>query len=156
MQAAINTELNRSPVITIAEDDLDDTFLLKRAFKETGSLSELRFVKDGRELIQYIQRQPPFNDNQLYPFPDLILLDLNMPNVDGRESLEWIKGNVQYNHIPIIVLTTSSNEADILSAYDLGANSYITKPNNFKAFIEIVHTIHQYWFTTVKLPLISN
>src|ERR1044071_10352871 len=136
-------------VILIAEDDPDDRVLTKEAFEESRLLNEVHFVEDGEELINYLERKGEYAES---PRPNLILLDLNMPRKDGREALKEIKANPDFRRIPIVVLTTSKAEEDILRTYDLGVNSYITKPVTFKSLVEIIKVLGRYWFEVVELP----
>ena len=122
------------------------------ALKESRVLNELRFVTDGEELIAYLRRTGRYGDAEAAPRPGLILLDLNMPRKDGREALREIKADPDLRRIPIIVLTTSKAEEDIYRTYDLGANSFITKPVAFKALVDIMKEIGRYWIEIVELP----
>ena len=118
-------------IILMADDDADDRMMANDAFEENRLGNELRFVEDGEELMDYLLRQGKYVDPESSPRPGLILLDLNMPRMDGREALKIIKSDPDLHSIPIIVLTTSSSEEDITRTYDLGVNSFITKPVNF-------------------------
>jgi CheY-like chemotaxis protein len=113
---------------------------------------DFRCVEDGQELLDYVHRQGKYTDTSLSPWPDLILLDLNMPKKDGWEALKEIKSHPDFRRIPVVILTTSQNERDIAKSYDMGANSFMTKPSDFKDFIELVRTLGEYWFRMVKLP----
>ncbi len=142
--------------ILVADDDPDDRMLIKDAFEESRLANLLDFVQDGEELMDYLNRKGKFtqlNDAQL---PGLILLDLNMPKKDGREALKEIKADKKLRRIPIVVLTTSKTEEDILRTYDLGVSSFITKPVSFASLVDIVKTLTKYWFQIVKLPLESK
>jgi CheY-like chemotaxis protein len=142
-----------SQTITIltAEDDPDDCILVQDAFRESGQADQLYFVEDGIKLLQYLRREDSYAQPQAAPRPDLILLDLNMPRMDGRESLAEIKADPNLRGIPVVVLTTSSAEEDVLRTYDLGAAGYITKPDTFQALVEIVKGLKRYWFEVVEL-----
>ncbi len=142
-----------SQTITIltAEDDPDDCVLVQDAFRESGQNDQLYFVEDGIQLMQYLRRQDSYAAPQAAPRPDLILLDLNMPRKDGRESLAEIKADPNLRGIPVVVLTTSSAEEDVLRTYDLGAAGYITKPDTFQRLVEIVKGLKRYWFEVVEL-----
>ena len=135
--------------ILMAEDDEQDQLLVKKAFQKARAINGLSFVNDGAELLQYLRREGPFADAVL---PDILLLDLNMPKMDGREALEEIKKDPQLNHIPVVILTTSDADEDILRSYRLGANSYIQKPVTFEKMVEVVETLGKYWLGIVKLP----
>ena len=141
--------------ILMADDDDDDCLLAREALAESRLANELYFVKDGEELMDYLYRRGKYLDSSTSPRPGLILLDLNMPRKDGREALEEIKADPHLRHIPIVVLTTSKAEEDIYRSYDLGANSFITKPVTFASLVEVMRTIGKYWFEIVELPLKS-
>ncbi len=138
--------------ILMADDDQDDCLLVKDAFAESHLINDLYFVEDGEELLDYLKRRGKYRDVILSPRPGLILLDLNMPKKDGREALKEIKSDPSLRSIPIVVLTSSKEEGDVFCSYDLGANSYITKPVTFDTLIEVVMALGQYWFEIVKLP----
>ncbi len=138
--------------ILIAEDDVDDQLLLRQAIDSSHVQTELTCVENGEELIGYLTRKGKFADKKTSPRPDLILLDLNMPKVDGREALKVIKQNPDLRHIPVIVFTTSQSEDDIDTSYMLGVNSYITKPMNFDELTHLIKDLDAYWFKTVSLP----
>jgi CheY-like chemotaxis protein len=138
--------------ILIADDDLEDCEMIREAFEECRLLNKLHFVHDGEELMEYLKTA----GNHENPIPGLILLDLNMPRKDGQEVLLEIKNNVKLRHIPVIVLTTSKTEEDILRTYDLGVNSYITKPVSFASLVELIKEIGHYWFEIVELPENGN
>ncbi len=141
----------RHPIL-IAEDDEDDYLLTIEALKEAGVDAQIKWVKDGEELMDYLKPFRATKRNSGLNFPSLILLDLNMPRKDGREALDEIKKNDALRKIPVIVLTTSKAETDINHAYDLGVNSYIQKPVRFNDFVEAVKVLSHYWFHIVKLP----
>jgi len=138
--------------ILIAEDDLDDRMLLSDAFEESRVGNDLHFVGDGEELLAYLRREEPFTDPHKAPFPGMILLDLNMPKMDGREALAIIKKDPDLQSIPVIVLTTSKAEADIVRTYGLGVSSFIAKPVTFEGLVEVVQAIGHYWIEIVELP----
>ena len=139
-------------IILLADDDDDDCFLVQEAFEESHITNDLQIVNDGEELIDYLHHRGAFNDKAKFPRPDLILLDLNMPRKDGKEALAEIKQDPELRTIPIVVLTTSEAEEDILKTYDMGVNSFITKPVTFDGLVEVIKTIGKYWFQIVKLP----
>ena len=139
-------------VILFADDDKDDQIMVKEAFEDNRLANDLRFVNDGNELLEYLNRKGKYNDPKSSPKPDLILLDLNMPKMDGREALNEIKKDDTFRRIPIVVLTTSKAEEDVIRTYDLGVNSYITKPVTFEGMVNIVRLLEEYWFQIVKLP----
>ena len=145
------THHNLSLTILSAEDDLDDCLLVQEAFQESGQTSRLIFVQDGISLMQYLRRQGNYAEPSKAPRPDLILLDLNMPRKDGRESLAEIKADSELRSIPVVVLTTSNAEEDILQTYDLGGAGFITKPSSFQGLLGVVKSLSQYWFEIVEL-----
>jgi CheY-like chemotaxis protein len=138
--------------ILIADDDADDRFLTKEALLESRLANDLRFVEDGEELLDYLHRRGKYADPATSPRPGLILLDLNMPRVDGREALREIKANPDLRRIPIVVLTTSKTEEDIYRSYDLGVSSFISKPVSFEGLADVMKTLTKYWFEIVELP----
>ena len=138
--------------ILLADDDPDDRQLTRDAFAENRLANMLNTVEDGEELMEYLQRRGRYTNLKDAPLPGLILLDLNMPRKDGREALKEIKADVNLRRIPIVVLTTSKAEEDILRTYDLGVNSYITKPVTFKSMVELIKLLGRYWFEVVELP----
>lgn len=138
-------------LIVMADDDADDRLLAKEAFEETQFNNELIFVEDGAELMDYLNRQGKYKDTKAR-IPDLILLDLNMPKMDGREALQAIKSNCVFRKIPVIVMTTSRAEEDIAKTYDLGVNSFVSKPATFDGLVQTVRDLNNYWFNVVALP----
>jgi CheY-like chemotaxis protein len=138
--------------ILLADDDPDDRQLTRDAFAENRLVNMLHTVEDGEELMEYLRRQGRYADQKNVPLPGLILLDLNMPRKDGREALKEIKADPELRRIPIVVLTTSKAEEDILRTYDLGVNSYVTKPVTFKSLVELIRVLGRYWFEVVELP----
>lgn len=145
---------NKSLPITIlmADDDEDDRLLAFDALKEGRVLNNLYCVEDGVELLEYLRREGKFADPQTSPRPSLILLDLNMPRMDGREALQEIKADPKLRGIPVVILTTSKEEEDMFRGYDLGAASYITKPVNFEGLVELMQALGRYWIEFVELP----
>jgi CheY-like chemotaxis protein len=142
-----------SPItILMADDDVDDRMLTKEALEESRVRNNLYFVEDGEELLDYLNRRGKFIDAEQSPRPGLILLDLNMPKKDGREALREIKANPDLRRIPVVIMTTSKAEEDIFRSYDLGANSFITKPVTFERLVELMRTLGQYWIEFVELP----
>jgi CheY-like chemotaxis protein len=136
----------------IAEDDPEDRLLVEEAFVESHLAHDLRFVEDGEQLMDYLYRRGRYADTTRSPRPGVILLDLNMPKKDGREALKEIKSDPTLRQIPIVVLTTSKEEDDVFRSYDLGVNSFITKPVLFAAMVELLQTLGKYWFEIVELP----
>ena len=140
-----------SITILMADDDADDRMLAADAMKESRLGNTFRCVEDGQELMDYLMRRGKYSHGNA-PRPGLILLDLNMPRKDGRQALQEIKSDPELRRIPVVILTTSKTEEDVLRSYDLGANSFISKPVTFDRLVEIVRTLGNYWFSIVELP----
>lgn len=145
-------QTGKQVVILMAEDDPDDRLLSKEALEAAHLKNELRFVVDGEDLMDYLCNRGKYQNNDDSARPGIILLDLNMPRKDGREALAEIKADEQLRRIPIVVLTTSKSEEDILRSYDLGVSGYITKPVTLEDLIRVMKMIGQYWFEIVELP----
>lgn len=139
-------------VILMADDDADDRLLTKRALEASRVVNDLRFVVDGEELMAYLLQQGEYAVPGAAPRPGLILLDLNMPRKDGREALQEIKRHPELHRVPVVVMTTSKAEEDVLRSYDLGANSYISKPVTFERMVELMKALGKYWIEFVELP----
>lgn len=135
--------------VLLVEDDPGDVVMIREAFEENKVRNRLSIVSDGEQAIQFLRRE---GEHEKAPRPDLILLDLNLPRVSGREVLEQVKADPKLRAIPVVILTTSSAEEDILRSYDLHANAYVTKPVDFESFIEVVRQIDNFFVTVVKLP----
>ncbi|HTK26652.1 MAG TPA: response regulator [Pyrinomonadaceae bacterium] len=135
----------------MADDDPEDGMLTKEAFEESRLRNRLEMVDDGEDLMDYLRSRGKYADGAKSR-PSLILLDLNMPRKDGREALKEIKDSPDLRRIPVVVLTTSKAEEDILGTYDLGVNSFIVKPVTFKAMVDVVKAISEYWFEIIELP----
>jgi CheY-like chemotaxis protein len=142
----------RSITILMADDDPDDCMLAKEALEENRLANGLRLVGDGEELMDYLYRRDKYKEPAAAPRPGMILLDLNMPRKDGREALKEIKADPDLRRIPVVILTTSKAEEDILRTYDLGASSFITKPVTFESLVEVMKALAKYWFEIVELP----
>jgi CheY-like chemotaxis protein len=142
--------------ILYADDDAEDRMLVKDAWEESRLANELHFVEDGEELMEFLQRRGKYAHLDISSLPGMILLDLNMPRKDGREALQEIKADPRLRSIPVVVLTTSKAEEDILRAYDLGVNSFILKPVTFDSLVDITKTLSKYWFEVVELPPCST
>lgn len=150
MKRYIAQKIETRPVdILLVEDNPGDVRLTKEALKDAKVLNEIYVARDGVEAMQFVHREGSFANA---PIPDLILLDLNLPRKDGREVLAEIKKDPKLQHIPVVVLTTSKADEDIIKTYNLHANAYITKPVDLNRFVEIMHALEQFWFTIVKLP----
>jgi len=139
-------------VILMADDDADDRLLAKDALAECRIPGELQFVENGEELLDYLLRRGNYAQQPNLPRPGLILLDLNMPKKDGRESLREIKAHPDLRKIPVVVLTTSKADTDISEIYDLGANSFISKPVTFDSLVNVMKVLGNYWCEVVELP----
>ncbi len=135
--------------ILLVEDNPGDVRLTREALKDAKVLNEVYVAQDGVEAMQFLQKEGKFVGA---PTPDMILLDLNLPKKDGREVLAEIKQNEKIRRIPVVILTTSKADEDIIRTYNLHANAYITKPVDLNRFIEIIHTLEEFWFSIVKLP----
>jgi len=135
--------------ILLVEDDPADAGLAKRALRDGRILCNVSHVRDGVEAMEYLRRQGSFGAAAR---PDLILLDLNMPRMDGREVLQEMKADEELKTIPVVILTTSDVDRDVNASYLLGANSFITKPMDMDAFFDAVKSIEEYWFRVVRLP----
>jgi two-component system, response regulator len=146
------TAANPKISILIADDDADDRLMAKEALEECRLVNEIDFVEDGVELLAYLRRQGRYAGLASTPRPGLIILDLNMPKMDGREALREIKADAALRRIPIVVMTTSKAEEDIYRSYDLGVNSFITKPVTFDGLVTVMRTLGSYWIEIVKLP----
>jgi len=147
---------NRFTVLLV-EDDLNDIFLVKRAFKMARLPEPLHVVTDGQEAINYLKGQGKYADRQSYPLPKLIVMDIKMPRLTGFEVLEWVKGDGGLlRRIPIVIVSSSDNPADINRAYELGANAYMVKPMNFKAVEHLFESITHYWGLECAKPMLET
>jgi CheY-like chemotaxis protein len=139
--------------ILICDDDEDDRMLTQQALEDAHISNALRFVEDGEQLLDYLYQQGQYaGETGAAPRPGLILLDLNMPKLDGREALQRIKGDPTLVDIPIVILTTSGLDADVIRSYRLGVNSFITKPVTFSGLVEAMNVLGKYWLEIVELP----
>ena len=136
----------------MADDDPDDRLLALDAFEESRLRNDFETVADGEELMDYLLGRGKYSGEAARPKPGLILLDLNMPRKDGREALKELKACPELRRIPVVVMTTSKAEEDIVHTYDLGVNSFVVKPVTFEEMVEIMKTIGKYWFEIVQLP----
>jgi two-component system response regulator len=148
----MNPEERRLPTILVAEDDPDDRDLTREAFAAAGAGGDLRFVEDGQELLDYLYRRGPYAADGAAPRPDLLLLDLNMPRLDGRAALRQIKADPELRLMRVVILTTSRAAEDVVAAYEISASSYITKPASYRHLLEVVETLARYWLEVVELP----
>lgn len=142
--------------IIVADDDADDRMMIEEAFDEVRAENDkdfvVEFVKDGEELLEKLRSKRSSSGQDSDCYPDIILLDLNMPRKDGREALQEIKQDPELCRIPVVVLTTSKADEDVLRTYELGVSSFITKPVSFDSLIDLVKIVNSYWFETVVLP----
>jgi len=143
-------------VILCADDDAHGRRLMREAVSASGLANELRFVKDGVELLEYLQHRGHYAEPSDAPRPGVILLDLNMPRMDGREAARLIKSDPALRSIPIIIFTTSKSELDVTQSYDAGANSYIAKPVTFDGLVEVMRTLGRYWFDVGELSSMAG
>lgn len=145
--------MNQKPItMLLAEDDFDDRYLISEALDESGVENQLYIVENGEDLLDYLKNRGKYNDKEKFPRPGLILLDLNMPLMDGREALAKIKQDPDLKTIPIVVLTTSQADDDVQETYGLGITGFITKPMTFSGLVEIMKSVGNYWFQSVTLP----
>jgi len=135
--------------ILLAEDNPGDAKLTRKALEQGNIINNLHVVTDGVEALEYLRQEGEYADK---PRPDLMLLDLNMPRKDGREVLEAIKTDADLRRIPVVVMTSSEAEEDIVQSYDLHANAYLTKPIDFDGFLDVVGSIEEFWLSVVKMP----
>ena len=140
-----------STTILIADDDTDDRLFMERALRQSGYIQAIQFVEDGEELMDYLHRKGRYTEENA-PWPDLLVLDLNMPRKNGFQALREIKEDMKLRRLPVVVMTTSSADEDIVKTYNLGVNSFVTKPFNFNRLVEMVGALKTYWMDTVKLP----
>lgn len=149
MSTEIDLRRARAVDILLVEDNEADVVLTQLAFKESRLLINMDTVEDGEKCMAYLRKQAPYRDA---PTPDLILLDLNLPVMDGREVLAEILKDESLRKLPVVILTTSRSDADLLAMYNLRCNSYITKPIDFEQFHRVITSLCEYWFTVVTLP----
>jgi len=136
----------------LVEDNIADQKLTERAFKKSKKTIDLKIVDSGNEAINYLHQLPPYDNKQLSPIPDIILMDINMPGLDGKQTLRRIRNSQAIKYIPIIMLTTSNEERDILDSYKLGANAYITKPHNIDEFQNLIGKLEDFWLNYNQFP----
>lgn len=135
--------------ILLAEDNPGDVWLTEKALEQGKIVNNLHVAEDGVEAMQFLRREGEYADE---PQPDLVLLDLNMPRKDGREVLEEMRADPQLRRLPVVVLTSSEAEEDVVRSYELSANAYLTKPVDFEGFVDIIERIEEFWFSVVKMP----
>jgi len=142
--------------VLLIEDDLNDIFLVKRAFKHADLPGPLQVVTDGVEAIQYLLGEGKYADRELYPLPQLIVMDIKMPRKTGFEVLEWLKTDGSLKRIPVIIVSSSTHSIDVNRAYELGANAYMVKPVNFHAVENLFQVITQYWVRECAAPEVEE
>jgi CheY-like chemotaxis protein len=142
--------------ILLVEDDENDVLLIQRAFKRVGLLNPLQVVRHGDDAVAYLEGTGVFADRRQYPYPAFVLLDLKLPRRAGLEVLRWVKERSGLKRIPIVVLTSSKDDADVSSAYDLGVNSYLVKPVQFDKLIELVKSMDMYWLVLNEHPQVGE
>jgi CheY-like chemotaxis protein len=142
----------KSEIILLADDDADDVILVRKALNEAGFENPLFVVCDGQEAIQYLSGEGLYADRAQFPFPQLLLLDLKMPQMTGFEVLTWLRQRPEWNGLPVVILTGSCYEPDVKHAYELGANSFLTKPSDFSTFVGTVKQMAHFWLGKARLP----
>lgn len=138
--------------ILVAEDDPEDRFLIKESLARVRLAHSIHFVEDGAQIIDYLKNQGEFSDAEAFPKPGLVLLDLNMPKKSGLEVLEFIRADPELCPLPVVFLTTSREQEDLMACYRKGANSFISKPVDFEGLVAVMHAVTNYWFGIVDLP----
>ena len=146
------TQSKKPLIVVLVEDDEDYYLLMKEAFARTGFSNDLHWIKDGEELMNYLNGSELSGYAKNDSKPMIILLDLNMPRMNGYQALEKMKSDEKLRHIPVIILTTSKSDEDVVRSYNLGANAFITKPADFKQLMAMVEAFQNYWLGLVKLP----
>jgi CheY-like chemotaxis protein len=142
--------VTQNATVLLAEDDSEDIFLTHRAFKKARLANPLHVVRDGEQAIAYLQGDPPYDDRAQYPLPILVLLDLNMPKIDGFQVLEWIRKQPSLSRMPVAILTTSDHDPHVTRAFRSGADSYLVKPPDAEALLALVQRIHAYWLIVTQ------
>ena len=149
----MTTTVNAKPaMILLIEDDKGDQELIRRALEKGKIKNDLFILEDGEQALDYLLRRGRYSDPALSPRPDLVLLDLNLPKIDGRKVLEEIRSTDELKRLVVVIMTTSKEEEDIVRSYEIGVNSYITKPPDFQQFVKVVQEVGHYWFQVVVLP----
>lgn len=143
---------NKPAVVLVVDDSEADRLIVARALKNRHLLCEVVELADGEQLLLYLQREAPYQDLEKYPMPDLVLLDINMPRVDGKTALHKIRTELEMHSLPVVMVTTSDRDKDVIDSYKLGANAYVTKPVNADDFIEAIRNIKHFWLELVALP----
>jgi CheY-like chemotaxis protein len=139
--------MSRQTTILHVEDDSNDVLLFQHACRKAQIPSTLQVVEDGDEAIAYLKGAGKFGDREKYPMPQLVLLDLKLPRLNGFEVLAWMRNEEKYRRMPVVVVSSSNHDADVRRAYDAGANSYLVKPVDFNGLVELAKALHSYWLT---------
>lgn len=147
----MNTSKFENSLILIADDDADDRMFLEQALRQTGFIHDIRSVEDGEELLDYLHQRGTYNSDKA-PRPSLLILDLNMPRMNGFQALKEIKENPELRRLPVVVMSTSTADEDIVQSYNLGVNSFVIKPFHYTRLVEIIGALKTYWLETVQLP----
>ncbi len=142
--------------ILLVEDSPDDALLIQRAFRKANLANPVELVQDGEDAVAYLSGKPPFDDRARFPLPVFMLLDLKLPRRSGLEVLEWLRQRSDIKRLPVVVLTSSRETVDVNRAYDLGVNSYLTKPVGFEALLEMVKNVNLYWLVLNERPEIRR
>lgn len=142
----------RKANVLLVEDSISDQIIIKRSIEEAKVQCNLYVANNGREALDMLSHAPPYQDKTLYPKPDLILLDMNMPIMNGKETLQKIRETPELKHLPVVILTTSTREKDVLDSYRLGVNAYLAKPMEESGFVDTVVRLEQFWFEMATLP----
>lgn len=151
MNASLQNLVAESTIL-LAEDDNDDAFLMSRAFRKAHLLNPIVRVNDGEQAIAYLRGEGEYADRERFPLPFLLLLDLNMPRVSGFEVLQWLRQQPELRRLLVVILTSSTRDLDVKHAYDLGANSYLSKPASFEELIQLLNRLQGYWLMTNISP----
>jgi len=146
----------RTAAILLVEDDANDALLVRKAAQKTLAGIPILVVDNGQEAVQYLQGEGIYANRSQYPFPDIVLLDLKMPIMNGFEVLRWVRAQPKLRRLPVIILTGSVHESDTKTAYEEGANSYLIKPGNFNELVETMRNVGDFWLGGTKLPSISD
>jgi len=146
-------KMSRGLCILFVDDDPNDQLLVRTALRHFGLKPSLQVVRDGEQAIAYLTGAEEFEDRQQFPFPNVLLTDLKMPGMNGFELLQWLRDHPQYSLTPIIVLTSSRIESDVRHAYELGANSFMVKPQGLKQLVELIRITYEYWSRCERLPV---
>ncbi|MCW2286776.1 two-component system response regulator [Rhodoblastus acidophilus] len=145
-----------APIVLVAEDHIHDKIILEEVFSRAGIKADLRFVGDGEQLLDYLNRRGRYAEEGAAPTPALILLDLNMPRLDGRRVIRMMRGDETLRHFPVIALSTSESQKHITEAYSIGINAYLVKPANIPDYVAKIASLWQFWMATASLPVVET